>query len=1062
MHAISEVGVSPKSTGGMGTNYEYRVATVALAMLLSEGHMPFSVDLPLAQVCLQQRNAGYHLDDLVLMSPADRRVVVQAQVKKSLTVTGSSRELIDVLGQANRACEANAEAIARGEMMLGVIAEGNASHLAQLKDLTEMIRHLSDVGAVHQQIREKATGEPLRKRYRHVLTAMEAVVTGSPEAVEEAARRVLSALHVWIADAGPGGREERAALDSLREVTLPEGMYPAQLLGHIYEIATEYGPRAAQVDRDHLIRTIKKRTGVTIPVGRRRVHQAISGHQAIRQLPASSENFQGRERELQIMRDLAAEAADGDGYGRTLVISGRPGVGKTALAVQGAIGLRDRFSAAQLYADLRGTDESPADPADVLRGFLRAFGVADEEVPSALDEQAALFRSHTADIPMLILLDNAADAGQVRPLLPGPGPSLVLVTTRNAGLASIGGRFIPLEVLSPDECAELLAAATGRPEYRFDPRILRIAELCGHLPLALRIVSSILAGWGGWTPGYLIAGLEDQQGRLDRLEQEDLGVRASFELSYRRLKASGREMFRRLSAIPDSQFPAGLAAEAAGCDPRQATSLVETLISANLIDRGTGDGDIRLHDLIRVYAREKLKTEEGDAGTWAAEKRVLEGVLQRLNATTKALGDHTRYGPAEMGRMAGRVDKRWSLVRATLNLATERKAYPALLLTLGNLQRYIEMRGLWPAWADLGATLARAVDRDQDMGPDLRTLLRQASLEMIATGRAWMHDIAGAQAAASSLEGLLPEIEEPVLRATALNVIGNVIRDIDGDRALACYEQARSICREVGLADKAATATHNVANIYRDRGQYAEAITGYEEELAYRRSAGDRWEEAVTLTSLVIAYARVGRIDDAIAAHSTAAEIFEAVGDAANMSACHHDLGLSLVTAGRFDEGIAYLQQDLDIEVKRGNRRGASQSLAALGYSFLVAGREGADAHLREAIKISREIDDPGITAYASAIRLIMLVPDGGTDQLAAVESTLTIVKEHLGPHVHAELKRLCGRTDSIPLKDRIRHLEDAIAAFDRLGDTQDGDAAREELQDLKHGPGGSSVSASA
>jgi tetratricopeptide (TPR) repeat protein len=608
---------------------------------------------------------------------------------------------------------------------------------------------------------------------------------------------------------------------------------------------------------------------------------------------------------------------------------------------------------------------------------------------------------------------------------------------------------------------ELLAAATDRPEYRSDQRILRIAELCGHLPLALQIVSSILIGWGGWTPSYLIAKLEDQH-RLDRLEQEDLGVRASFELSYRRLKAPVREMFRRLSAIPDSQFPAALAAEAAGRDGRQAASLVETLIRANLIDPGNHDGDIRFHDLIRDYAKEKLTTEEGDAGTWAAEKRILESVLNRLNATTKALSAHDQYTPAEMGRKARLIDDRWSLVRATLNLAMERKAHGEVVFTLGMLHRYIEMRGLWLAWADLGAALARAVDRDMDMESERRTLARQFSLEMIATGRSWMHDIAGARAAASSLEALLPEIEEPVLRASALNVIGNAMRDTDGDKALACYEKAKSIFHEGGRPEEAATATHNVANIHRDRGHYADAIKGYEEELAYRRSVGDRWEEAVTLTSLVVAYARVGRIDDAIAAHSTAAAIFEAVGDAANMSACHHDLGFSLVMAGRFDEGIAYLQQDLDIEVKRGNRRGASQSLAALGYSLLVAGREGADSYLQEAIEVSREIGEPGITAYASVIRLVMLVANRGTDQLAAVESILNIVKEHLGPRTHAELKLLCGKADSIPLKNRIQHLEDAISTFDRLGDTQNGDIARGELQDLGDKPRGSSVGASA
>jgi tetratricopeptide (TPR) repeat protein len=1051
----SEFDVPPESSGGMGTIYEYRVASVALVTLLCEGHMPFGVGLPLARVSFQQRITGHHLDDVVFTSPSGRKVVVQAQVKKNISITGSNRPFIDVLAEGLRAHEANAEAIARGEMLLGLIAEGDVGQLHQLRKLTQVIRHLPDVRAVRLKLREGVIREALRRRYRQVLNAMAVVMPeGTPAEVEEAARLVLSALHIWIADAGPGGADERAALDALRRIPLPEGMYPVDLLHHIYEIATIYGPQAAQVDREHLIRTIRERSGIQVSAGRAAGSQPRGNERAARQLPAPPIHFRGRSRELGILGDLATGVNDGGEQGQVVVISGRPGVGKTALAIQAGAQLRESFSGAQLFADLRGVGGIPADPSDVLRQFLRDLRLSDEEIPLALDEKAALFRSRVAESPVLVVLDNAADSAQVRPLLPGPGPSLTIVTSRNSGLAIVGSRFLRLGELSPAESAEFLALATSRPGYREDPQILRIAELCGHLPLALRIVSSILAGWDGWTPSYLAKSLEDRHGLLDKLEQDGTGVRASFELSYQILRPAARQAFRRMSVIPDSQFPSELGAIAAGCEEKIAASIVENLVAANLVDRGTRDGDIRLHDLIRVYAHEKLEKEEGRAGQREAEARVMRSVLNWLHATTKVLSDHKRYRPDDMARSLRLIDMDWALIRGVLNLAIKGKLFGDLAVILDGLRCYVEMRGLWDFWAELGAAMSAAADSPDVTDPESKHLGRLVPLIMIATAKLRMHDADGAIAAAADLESIAPDVENPVLRAEALNEIGNVMRETrNWQKALSCYEEAKALLRKAGMTGEAASTTYNIGNVYRDRGQYEAAIEAYEEELAHRHASSDRWNEAVTLNSLVGPYSRVGRIDDAIAAYSTAIEIFEVFGDAANMSACLHDIGISLVRAGRPEEGIPYIERDLEIESRRGNHRGMAISMSTLGQALISVGDERGEGYLYKAIEMAREAGDPGTESYA-AILMAMVQARAGTGSIMAIESALNSIREHRGIREHAEFMFACSKIDHLPRDLRIRYLNDAIAAFGQLGNVQDGDEAREALRDLLTDPG--------
>ncbi|MDQ7909756.1 AfsR/SARP family transcriptional regulator [Phytohabitans sp. ZYX-F-186] len=340
-----------------------------------------------------------------------------------------------------------------------------------------------------------------------------------------------------------------------------------------------------------------------------------------RQLPIPAREFTGRAAEL------AELDRTGDGAPTVTAIAGMPGVGKTALAIHSAHRLAARYPHGQLYMDLHGATAglTPLEPLPVLGWFLRALGTDPAAVPTTLAEAAAAFRSRTAGSRLLIVLDNAADAAQVAPLLPAGPECRVLVTGRRPLSALDGAAHMHLSTLPAAEAIELLARLAGRDRVAAEPKAAaELIRWCGSLPLALRIAGARLAARPGWTVAALTERLADARRRLDELQLAEASVQTSFDVSYQQLVASGDEMDTwaamafRLLGVPDGPDVAvPVAAELLGRAEHVTERVLERLVDAQLLETPT-PGRYRMHDLLRQYARDLAERERGAPAVAAA------------------------------------------------------------------------------------------------------------------------------------------------------------------------------------------------------------------------------------------------------------------------------------------------------------------------------------------------------------------------------------------------------------------------------------------------------------
>ena len=337
-----------------------------------------------------------------------------------------------------------------------------------------------------------------------------------------------------------------------------------------------------------------------------------------RQLPTAVPHFAGRTSELRLLDAVLGDAGRGSTGVVISAIGGTAGVGKTALALNWAHRVAPDFPDGQLYANLRGFDPAgnPAEPADVLRGFLDALQVHPERFPATTEGLAALYRSLLADAAMLVLLDNAADVAQVRPLLPASPRCLVIVTSRrelSALAAAEGARLLSLDVLPEREAIELLAARLGTDRADAEPdAITQLATLCARLPLALSVIVARAAAAPNLPLSALVTELTELQGRLDALDAGDpaANVRTVFSLSYRHLPEAAAQMFRLLGLHPGPDISAPAAASLAGLPLAEARAALRDLARASLIIESV-PGRYGFHDLLRAYAAEQAALREG-------------------------------------------------------------------------------------------------------------------------------------------------------------------------------------------------------------------------------------------------------------------------------------------------------------------------------------------------------------------------------------------------------------------------------------------------------------------
>ncbi|MGW6449978.1 ATP-binding protein [Lentzea sp. NPDC055074] len=355
----------------------------------------------------------------------------------------------------------------------------------------------------------------------------------------------------------------------------------------------------------------------TAEEGRRRPGEPLAT------LAPAPRDVAGRGAEFELLRALLADGHD-------VAVVGPAGVGKTVMVAFAAERLREEFPDGCFAVDLRGMDERPLEVTAVFDRLLRALGVPAAEIPVAAEDQAVRYRTVLSAKRALVVLDNASAESQVRPFLGLGSGSRTLVTCRRtlAGLASV--RWLPLDPLRDAEARDLLAAITDDERIAAEPEAAReLGELCGNLPLALRIAGDLLATRPDWTVARLVDGLRDERTRLSALSAGDLQVRSAFDLSYRALTPPARTAFCRLAALPGADFGIELVRVAADLGETEAFRAVDELIEASVLQDAPAEGRFRFHDLLRLFAGQRWEAESAPGEREHVTGAVLEHLLGR-------------------------------------------------------------------------------------------------------------------------------------------------------------------------------------------------------------------------------------------------------------------------------------------------------------------------------------------------------------------------------------------------------------------------------------------------
>jgi DNA-binding SARP family transcriptional activator/Tfp pilus assembly protein PilF len=648
-----------------------------------------------------------------------------------------------------------------------------------------------------------------------------------------------------------------------------------------------------------------------------------------RQLPRAPAGFLGRAAELGALTAALDQA--GPRTPGTVVISaigGTAGVGKTALAVHWAHQVAHRFPGGQLYVNLRGFDPSgaPVTPGEAIRGFLDALDVPAARIPLDLPAQAGLYRSVAADRKMLIVLDNARDEQQVRPLLPASPGCLVVVTSRGqlTGLAAADdARLVSLDLLGDAEARQMLSAKLGADRAAAEPdAVAQIARLCAYLPLALAVAAARAAARPGLPLSALAAELRDAAGRLDVLDTGDpaASVRAVFSWSTEQLGPAAAQMFRLLGIHPGPDISAAAAASLAGVGEPEARRLLAELIRAHLITEHV-PGRFAFHDLLRAYAAEQAQAGQDDQARQAATGRMLDHYLHTATRAALLLDparEPITLAPPRPGVVPGQpADHREALawfeaehqvLLAAVALAA-RSGFDAHAWQLPwAMTSFMQTRGRWQEWAAAQRTALAAATRLGDAGAQALSgrLLAMACIEFGDHDEARGHF-------ADSLE-LYQRLGNRLGQARihlSLGVLaGRQERYAD---AIGHAEQALRLYQEIGDKTSEAVTLNNVGWYHCLLGDYQQARTFCRRALTLSAETGDRRHEGHAWDSLGRAEHHLGNLAEAAACYQRALSLDREVGDRLNEAQTLTHLGDTYQAASELGQAPDAWQQALDI-----------------------------------------------------------------------------------------------------------------------------------------------------
>jgi tetratricopeptide (TPR) repeat protein len=693
------------------------------------------------------------------------------------------------------------------------------------------------------------------------------------------------------------------------------------------------------------------------------------------------------------------------------VISGTAGAGKTALAVHWAHQATGRFPGGQLYVNLRSYDPGPPVPAtEALAGLLRSLGVPGQDIPPETDQRAARYRSLLVGKQILVVLDNAGSAEQVRPLLPGTPSCAVLVTSRDAlaGLvARDGAARLDLDVLPAQDSVTLLRTLIGARAAAEPSATAELAEQCCRLPLALRVAAELAAARPVMPLATLTGELADLRTRLDLLEAGgDPGtqVRTVFSWSYWHLHAEDARTFRLLGLHPGPDLEPYAAAALASTTVPQARSALDALTRAHLI-QPAAPGRYGMHDLLRGYARELTALDTAEE-QHAALTRLFDYYLH-----TAATAMDTLL-PAEHHRRP-RIPRPATPILPLADPATAREWLDGERATLVAAAAHTAAHG-WPGHVTrLAATLSSYLRN----GGHFQEVLTVFGHALDAARRTGDH----------------------AAEATALIRIG----DIDWQQgrlqqAADHFRQALPLFRAAGDRAGEALALCNISLAETEFGRYEQATRHQQEAVAISRDIGDRRGEAWTLDSLGLVRQRQGRYQEAADYYQQFLDLSRKTGDRPGEAWALGRLGTIDLQLSRYQHGAKRLQQARALFHEAGDTIGESHVLARLGEVYIGFGRyEQAAGNFERALAKSREIGDPGMEADSLNGLGEVLFRTGDTDKARAYHAAALRLAPEAGPplvqaRAHSGLARACQVGGD--LAQARHHWQQALTRYTAIG----------------------------
>ncbi|MFD4412307.1 BTAD domain-containing putative transcriptional regulator [Streptomyces sp. NPDC058476] len=694
------------------------------------------------------------------------------------------------------------------------------------------------------------------------------------------------------------------------------------------------------------------------------------------QLPATVPDFTGRTSFVAELSDVLASAE-----GRVMAVSalaGIGGVGKTTLAVHVAHQARGAFPDGQLYVDLQGAGSRAAEPETVLGAFLRALGTADSAIPDSLEERSALYRSMLDGRRVLVLLDNARDAAQVRPLLPGTEGCAALVTSRMRMVDLAGAHLVDLDVMSPEEALLLFTRIVGEERVASEREAaLDVVAACGFLPLAIRIAASRLAARRTWTVSVLAAKLADERRRLDELQAGDLAVKATFELGYGQLEPAQARAFRLLGLADGPDI--SLAAAAAVLDlPAESTEdLLESLVDTSLLE-SAAPGRYRYHDLVRLYARSCAERDEHPPSERdAAVSRLLDFYL----ATAAGVYAIERPGERVLTHFAA---TKWAGLtfpdrdRALEWLFSESNCLLACALQASTTGMQRKAADLLMAAVDLGESGANSLQFTQ-----AAVAVSDAAQ---AAGDSWAEGRARTMLThVHSVSGRFAEAEAEGKRALELGLSA-------GD-PVACGQ---------------APNQRGIIALY--EGRHADAEAHFERALEAFRSDGNQPGAASALCNLSRVHLATGRTESAVTLAQTGIEIYEqdVTGQTLRLANGKYALGLALTNAGKTAEAQSALLSAL--EVFRDSRQRLWHGMTLFRLAELHLSDRGpalAASHAEQALAVLRGIGGEWRRGNVLTVLGRALMAIGHTDRAHVCWREALAIFEELGSAEAAEVRKL-------------------------------------------------------